>query len=125
MSLGQDFSADAMAAFSGELYDAVLTQQPVSEYDADDPTAAPDSSPVTYACEGIAFAYRARDIDGTRVMKHDYQVVLLAGSLSGTPAPGDTISIPPPGSSTPATARVINVEAVTECAITLQCRGPA
>jgi hypothetical protein len=105
------------------LYDATLTQQATSAYDADDPTAAPTSTPVPHACEGIAFAYRARDIDGTRITKNDYQVVILRGSLSVTPAPGDLISIPPPGSETPATARVIAVEAVTEAAITLQVRG--
>lgn len=125
MSLGQDFESDAMDAFSGELYDATLTQQAVEAYDPDDPTAAPESTPIAHACEGIAFAYAARDIDGTRVLKNDYRVVLLRGSLSVTPTPGDSISIPPPGSTTPATARVVLVEAVTEAQITLQVRGPA
>jgi hypothetical protein len=123
MALGQDFSADAMAAFSGELYDATLTQQATSAIDSNDPTAAPTATPVAHACEGIAFSYAARDIDGTRITKNDYRVVILAGSLTVAPAPGDAISIPPPGSITPATARVIAVEAVTEAAVTLQVRG--
>jgi hypothetical protein len=123
MALGQDFEADALEAFSGELYDATLTQQPAQAYNENDPTAAPTSTPVTHTCEGIAFTYAARDIDGTRITKNDYRVVLLKGSLSVAPRPGDTVSIPPPGSTTPANARVINVEAVTEAAITLQVRG--
>lgn len=112
-----------MEAFSGELYDATLTQQAEEEYDADDPTAAPEGEPTEHDCEGIAFDYAQRYIDGTRIVKGDYRVVILRGSLEVTPAPGDLISIPPPGSETPATARVINVEAVTEAAITLQVRG--
>jgi hypothetical protein len=49
--------------------------------------------------------------------------VLLAGSLSVTPRPGDTVSIPPPGSSTAASARVIALEASTEAMYVLQVRG--
>lgn len=123
MSLGEDFEADAMAAFSGELYDVTLTQQATSAYDVDDPTAAPTAVPVAHACEGIAFAYEHRDIDGTRITKKDYRVVLLRGSLSVMPGPGNLVSIPPPGSTVAATARVVNVEAVTEAQITLQVRG--
>ncbi len=123
MSLGQDFESDAIDVFSGDLYDAVLTKQAESAYDEDDPTAAPTTTPVAHDCEGIAFSYQQRLIDGTRIMKGDYQVVLLRGSLTVIPAPGDTIAIPPPGSDTPATARVVNVDAVTEAQITLQVRG--
>lgn len=124
MSLGQDFEADAMDAFSGELNDAVLTKQAESALDIDDPTAAPTTTPATHACEGYAFKYEQRLIDGSRIMKGDYLVVLLRGSLSVMPTPGDTLSIPPPGSSTPAAGqRVIAIEAVTEAQITLQVRG--
>ncbi len=123
MSLGRDFSALALARFSGRLYDVTLTQQAAEAYDVDDPTGAPSTTPVVHTCEGIAFTYERRDIDESRVLKNDYRVVLLKGSLTVMPGPGDAISIPPPGSETPATARVIKVEAVTEAAITLQVRG--
>jgi hypothetical protein len=122
VSLGQDFEQDALDAFSGELYDATLTQQASSAYSSSDPTAAPTSTPVQNSCEGIAFSYARRDIDGTRILKNDYRVVLLKGSLDVMPADGDTISIPPPGSETPATGRVVAIEAVTEAFITLQVR---
>lgn len=112
-----------MDAFADDLYDATLTQQAATAYDVNDPTAAPTSTPVVHTCEGIAFTYERRDIDGTRVLKNDYRVVLLRGSLSVMPGTGDAISIPPPGSATPATARVIAVEAVTEAFITVQVRG--
>lgn len=123
MSLGQDFSADAMAAFSGELYEATLTRPASSAYDANDPTAAPTGTPTEYACEGIAFRYAQSDIDGTRIMRGDYRVVILRGSLSVIPATGDTIAVPPPGLTTTQTGRVIAVEAVTEAQITLQVRA--
>jgi hypothetical protein len=110
-----------LARFSGRLNDATLTQQASSAYDASDPTAAPTGTPTAIACEGLAFEYQRRDIDGTRVVKGDYQVVLLRGSVM--PAPGDLISIPPPGSTVAASARVIAVEAVTEAFTTLQVRG--
>jgi hypothetical protein len=125
VSLGQDFEQDALDAFSGDLNDATLTQQASSAYDIDDPTAAPTSTPVVHTCEGLAFTYARRDIDGTRVLKNDYRVVLLKGSLSVMPAAGDAISIPPPGSTVAVSARVIAVEAVTESQITVQVRGPA
>ena len=112
-----------MDAFSGELYSATLTQQAESAYDASDPTAAPTSTPVAYDCEGIAFTYARRDVDGTRILNNDYRVTILKGSLAVMPAEGDTISIPPPGSETPAIARVVAVESVTEAAITIQVRG--
>jgi hypothetical protein len=121
--LGEDLEQAAMDAFSGELHDATLTQQPAAAYDVNDPTAAPSSVPIEHECEGYAFTYQRRDIDGSRVLKNDYRVVLLRGSLSVMPGPGDTISIPPPGSDTPATARVVDIEAVTEAQITLQVRG--
>jgi hypothetical protein len=123
MPLGRDFSADAMAAFGGLLYSATLSRPPVSAYSTSDPTGGPTGSPTTYSCEGIAFTYQQRDIDGSRVVKGDYRVVILRGSLAVTPAPGDSISIPPPGSTVAATARVINLEAATEAAFTVQVRG--
>lgn len=112
-----------MDAFSGELYSAVLTQQAESAYDENNATAGPTTTPQTYDCEGIAFTYASRDIDGTRVVKGDYRVVVLRGSLSVEPKPGDSISIPPPASVVARSARVINVEAATEAAYTLQVRG--
>lgn len=123
MSLGQDFEADALSAFGGQLYDATLTRPASSAYDLDDPTAAPEGDDAEYDCEGIAFTYEQRLIDGTRIMKGDYRVVILRGTLSVVPAPGDMIDIPPPGSDTPATARVIALEAMTEAQITIQVRG--
>lgn len=117
-------SADRMLArFAGRLHSATLTQQAASAYDANDPTAAPTGVSTAYTCEGLAFTYARRDIDGSRVIKGDYRVVLLRGSLSVMPQTGDAISIPPPGSDTPASARVVAVEAVTEAQITLQVRG--
>lgn len=121
--LGRDGTAITLAHFAGRLNTATLTRPANSAIDPNDPTAAPTGSPTTYSCQGFAFVYDVRDIDGTRVMKGDYQVTLLRGSLSVMPQPGDAITIPPPGSSTPATARVIAVAGVTEATATLQVRG--
>lgn len=123
MTLGQDFTQDAMDAFSGELYDAVLTTQAIEAIDVNNPTAAPTGTPVAHPCEGFAFDYEQRDIDGVRIVKGDYQVVILRGSLDVVPKPGDEISIPPPGATIAKAARVVNVVAITEAQITLQARG--
>lgn len=123
MTLGQDFEQDAMDAFSGELYDATLTRQADTPPDPDDPTGAPSSSPVAHPCEAYPFTYQQRDIDGTRVVKGDFRVVILRGSIDVEPIPGDSISIPPPGSTTPAPATVVRLEAATEAAYTVQVRG--
>ena len=116
-------AAEALAAFDGELYDAVLTRPPTSAYDPDDATGGPTGADETFNCQGQAFSYETRDIDGSRIVKGDYRVVILRGSLATFLVLGDSISIPPPGSDTPATARVVDVEAVTEWGITIQVRG--
>jgi hypothetical protein len=121
--LGRDGTAATLARFEGRLHSATLSRPAESALDVNDPTAAPTGSATTDACEGYAFDYEQRDIDGTRILKGDYAVTLLRGTLSVVPRPGDTIAIPPPGSSTPATARVINVEALTEAFVTVQVRG--
>lgn len=123
MSLGQDFSADAMDAFSGELEAAVLSRVTESAYDPNNPTGASTGGTSSYNCEGIAFTYQRRDIDGTRVMKGDYRVVILRGSLATTPQPGDSISIPPPGETVAKNGTVVNVDAITEAQYTLHVRG--
>jgi hypothetical protein len=124
MSLGRDFSALTLARFTGRLQSATLTRPAESAYDDTDPTAAPTGSGTDYDCEGLAFTYERRDVDGVRIMKSDFQVVILRGSLSIIPDTGDMISIPPPGESSAVSARVVNVDAVTEAFLTLQCRGP-
>lgn len=123
MSLGQDFGADALAAFGGQLYDATLTRKAESAYDFNDPAAASTGGTTTYNCQGIAFRYGRRDIDGSRIMKSDYRVVILRASLATIPADGDAISIPPPGESVAKNGRVIAVELVTEAQVTIQVRG--
>lgn len=123
MVLGRDGTASTLARFKGRLHAATLTRPAESAYDVNDPTAAPTGTPTTDDCEGYAFDYEQRDIDGTRIMKGDYAVTLLRGTLSFLPRPGDSISIPPPGSATPATARVIAIDAVTEAFVSLQVRG--
>lgn len=123
MSLGQDFGADALAAFSGELYEATLSRFTETGYDANDPAGAPTGSSTEYDCEGIAFDYEQSYIDGSRVMRGDYRVVILRSSLAVIPVPGDVVSIPPPGGTVAKDARVITVEAVTEAQVTVHVRG--
>ena len=123
MSLGEDFTSDAMEAFSGELEAATLTRLVESAYDPNNATGASTGGTTTYPCEGIAFTYKIDDIDGTRVVRGDYRVVILRGSIAVVPQPGDSISIPPPGQTVAKNARVVNVEAVTEAQVTIQVRG--
>lgn len=123
MPLGRDGTAITLGRFQGRLQSATLTRPAGSAYDVDDPTAAPSGSPTTDACEGYAFRYATDDIDGTRIMRGDYRVTILRGTLSLMPQPGDSISIPPPGEVVARTATVIAVESVTEAAVTVQVRG--
>lgn len=121
--LGRDGTASTLARFSGRLHDATLTRPANSAYDINDPTAAPTGIGSSYDCQGCAFTYTQRDIDGTRILEGDYRVTILRGSLDVIPRTGDRISIPPPGESSAIAGRVIRVESVTEAAVTCQCRG--
>lgn len=123
MVLGRDGTAVTLARFGGRLHDATLSRPANSAIDPDDPTAAPTGADNEIDCEGYAFDYELRDVDETRILKGDYAVTLLRGTLSFDPQPGDLVSIPPPGSDTPRAARVIRVEAVTEAFVTVQVRG--
>lgn len=120
MALG---TGRAPSHFAGRLQSATLTKQAATAIDASNPTAAPTGTSTQHACEGQAFAYGLRDIDGSRVIKGDFRVVLIRHGLSVTPQPGDTLSIPPPGSTTPQAVRVVAIEAVTAAQFTLQVRG--
>jgi hypothetical protein len=122
VTLASGAAARMLARFTGRLTSVTLTRPAQSTLDASDPTAAPTGTATTYAAEGLAFTYAARDIDGTRIMKGDYRVVLLRAA-DVLPEVGDLISVPPPGSTTARTARVIAVEAVTDAQVTLQVRG--
>lgn len=122
MTLAAGAAERMLARFAGRLQSATLTRPADDEIDPDDPTAAPEGEADEYDVEGYAFAYERRDIDETRILKSDYQVVLLRSS-EVLPQPGDLVSIPPPGSDTPADARVIRIEAVTEAFVTMQVRG--
>jgi hypothetical protein len=112
-----------LARFSGRLHTVTLTRQPESAYDLSDPAAAPTGTPTSYSCQGLAFTYEQRDIDGSRIMKGDYRVLVLRGSLSTVPMNGDSISVPPPGETVAKSGRVVAVEAVTEAFVTVQVRG--
>jgi hypothetical protein len=125
MVLGRDGTATTLARFQGRLHSATLTRPAESAIDLADPTAAPTGTPTTDECEGYAFDYEQRDIDGTRVMKGDYAVTLLRGTLSFIPLPGDQVTIAPPGSTTQTTSTVIAIEAITEAFVTVQVRGGA
>lgn len=78
-----------------------------------------------HACRALARAYERRFIDGTSVRESDFQVVISRETISpaGLPAPGDTITCNPPGSSSPVTATIVAVIAVAEGSVTVQVRG--
>lgn len=125
--LGRDFGSIAQGRFGGRLQSATLTRKTVSAMNPADPAGAAPTTSTPYACEGLAFRYRQRFVDGERVRKGDYLVVLLRASLdaaAGVPQPGDTISIPPPDESTSGkVGYVVGVELLTAAQVTLQVRG--
>lgn len=109
-----------------------MTRRTVSGPDPSDPAGPPLSTTATYTCDGIAWGYEQRYLDGEKIKSGDYQVTLLRGTMrddalalapSFVPASGDVIAAPPPGSTTPINGRVVKLEAVTEAFVTCQVRG--
>lgn len=123
MTLATASAARMHARMLGRLHEATLTRPANSVIDVNDPTAAPTGTATTDPCEGYAFDYELRDIDGTRIMKGDVAIVFLRGTLVSDPQPGDLVAIPPPGGSSAQTFRVIAIEAITEAFVTVQARG--
>ena len=129
--LGQDVRDDFAAKLSGRLYAATLTRSIPGSYDPEDPASGTHPQAVSYSCDAIAFAYRAEFVDGEKIKNTSYRVLIMLGSFTDeddeaadiTPQPGDTITIPPPGSSTPATATIEAIETRTNAAITVRVGG--
>jgi hypothetical protein len=124
--LDRDFAAIALARFGDRLQVATLTRKTTGAYSGGDPAGAPATTSTPYTCQGTSFRYRQRFVDGERVRKGDYLVVLLRGSLdaaAGLPQPGDAISIPPPDETSAKVGYVVDVPKVTAAQITLQVRG--
>lgn len=122
--LGRDLGADALGQFGGRLYTATLHKD-VATVPSGSPTST-NISTTDYTCDAIAFRYEESYVDGERIKRGDYRVVILLRSLPGgiVPNPGDRITIPPPGQTAPTNARIMTVDALTEAQITVHVRGP-
>lgn len=130
-ALGRDWKARMAARFGGRLYAATFTKNTVTGQDPDDPSGPPSASSATYTCSAIALGYEERYIDGEDIKKGDYRVMILRGTILDedgvaadvVPNPGDTVSCPSPGGSTPVASRVVSVKPITEAFATCQVRG--
>ena len=128
--LDRDLGGDAFSRFGGRLFKATLKHvRPVTMPPAD-PTNVTQGYD-TYGCDAIAFGYKIVFVDGEKIRKGDYRVVILRRSFTQnnvsvddvTPAPDDIISVPPPGGTVALNAKVIAVEVITEAQFTVQVRG--
>ena len=118
------------ARFGGRLSSGSFVRKTITGVDSANPAGPPLSTSATYTCDVVALGYQERYVDGEFIKKGDYRVVVLRGTveLDGVasdvvPNPGDSINCPPPGSSTPAAARVVDVKPITEAFATCQVRG--
>lgn len=130
--LGRDFAARMAAQFGGRLYDASFTKTTPGAINVGDAAGAPTDTTDTYTCSAIAFSYGSEFIDGEKLKMGDYRVTILLGTIvdeDEEPAPGiipsegDTITVPPPGQSTPITGRVTGVSVLTQAQVTVHVRG--
>jgi hypothetical protein len=129
--LGRDLATKFANRFAGRLASATFTKWTAGGVNPSDPAGPPLGSSAMYSCDAIALAYEERFVDGETILKGDYQVVVLLGSIKlgdvlapgVVPNPGDSISCPPPNQTTPVTGAVVSIVAVTAVAITCQVRG--
>lgn len=88
--LGRDLGADAYSRFGGRLFAATL------RHEVPDPIVDPTnvtSTPFDYTCDAYAFSYKQEYVDGERVLKGDYQVVILRGSIAMSNDDGERANI--------------------------------
>jgi len=130
--LGIDWAADMAEVFGGDIYDATFVRFGVGTYDDEHPSGPTNPTPATYTAKGRASSYKKRYVDGELIIKGDYRVMLLRGTIKTSPAAavsdvmpnvGSTVTIPPPGKAVAELGTVVGIEAVTEAFITLQVRG--
>ena len=132
-ALGVDWATDMAGDFGNDLFDASFTVRTPGAYSSADPAGPPSSSDVDYTCKAIAFGFAHELIDGELVRRGDYKVTILLGTIKTdddppvastvTPRAGDTVSCPPPNSTTPQAGTVIGVLSISQAAIALHVRG--
>jgi len=133
--LDRDWAATFGDRFAGRLTSATFVREVVTGYNSNDPSGPPQKTTTTYACDGLAWRYIERYVDGEKVHKGDYVVTILRSTVKNAssqaltpsivPQPGDAISIPPPGESSTKNGRVLRVKAVTAAYATVVVSGDA
>ncbi len=131
--LGIDWSADMAALLGDELYAGSFTKSTPDSFDASNPvSASPDVD--TYTFKGIAFSYAIGDLDSEQVTQGSWRVMILLGTILDdddapapgiVPGPGDSISIAPPGQSTPISGTVTGPVSLNQAQCTVTVRGPS
>lgn len=131
--LDRDWSARMAANFGGRLSSATFVHSTPGTVDPNRPAFGTQPTEDEFSCDAIPFAFELKQIDGELIHKTDYQVMILRGTIkdeddvaspNSLPVPGDTISVPRPGETTPRTGTIAGVIAVTAAFITVQVRGP-
>lgn len=133
MALGRDFAAIVANRFGGRIYAATFVKETLGAFDPQNAAGPPPSTPASYSCDAISFAYDDQYVDGENITRADYRTMILRGTIKAVstgsktdtlPGPSDSISVPPPGKTTPVAGTIVRVEVITEAFVTVQVRGP-
>ena len=73
--------------------DATLTRDTIVASPDYDPADPPAPTPVDYACLAIKDNYTRFDMAGGLILVGDVKILILAGSITVTPAPQDRVTI--------------------------------
>lgn len=79
--LNRNWKSRMAARFGGRLRTATIVRKIVSGPDPADSAGPPLSTPQTYTCDAVAFAYQDRYVDGEVIRISDYQVTILLGTI--------------------------------------------
>lgn len=80
-------------AFKSIFFDAVLTKNVVPSSPAYDPADPPAPVAVPFPCKAMRDNYSAFERQNSNILTGDTKVLILSGSLNGTPEEDDLISI--------------------------------
>lgn len=93
---------------------ATLTTVRSGAYDPSEPTAGPAKTTTSYPCRAISQKYGGRFRLPSEVRENSFLVTIMLTTLPAgvRPIEGDLVAIPPPGLTSPITARIQKVREV-------------
>ena len=80
-------------ALTDVFFDSVLTREVVPDSPAHDPADPPAAVPTNYSCKALRDKYSRYEMSNSSILEGDSKILVLAKSLSVTPAKNDIITI--------------------------------